>query len=62
MSTFIRFTCESLVTDSLTVCESENELSVNFWSGNKLQTEIKLTKEDCKTLIYELNNIYNQLK
>lgn len=62
MSTFIRFTCECLVTDSLTVCNSENKLSINFWSETELQTEIVLTKEDCKTLIFELNNIYNQLK
>lgn len=61
MGAYIKFHCEDSIVDSLTVRESENQLSVNFWDENGLVKEITLTKEDCELLIFELNKICKKL-
>ena len=63
MSTKTKFYCNLEITDCLEVYQIENDLCVvisNILDIND-NTEVILNKEDCKRLIFELQQIENKL-
>ena len=63
MSTKTKFYCNLEITDCLEVYQSENDLCVvisNILDIND-NTEVILNNEDCKRLIFELQQIENKL-
>lgn len=63
MSTKTKFYCNLVITDCLEVYQSENDLCVvisNVLDIND-NIEVILNKEDCKRLIFELQQIENKL-